>query len=167
MARADFGAMSCSIARTLDVIGDPWTPLILRDLHAGLRRFDELVEDLGISRNLLARRLDHLVARGVVERRRYRDHPPRDDYVLTEPGRDLGPVLMAIMAWGDRWVAPEAGPPARLRHSCGEVVVPVVACPACGEPMTAETVTALPGPGGRSGPGTRLVGAFLAGDAGT
>jgi DNA-binding HxlR family transcriptional regulator len=159
MARSDFGTMSCSMARALDVIGDPWTPLVLRDLYLGLTRFDELAADLGIARNLLVRRLDHLVDRGVVERRRYQVHPPRDDYRLTAAGRDIVPILMALTAWGNRWVGPTEGPPIRFRHSCGKVVEPAVTCPDCNEPFTLSSVTPLPGPGHRSASGTRLIGA--------
>jgi DNA-binding HxlR family transcriptional regulator len=159
VSRADFGGMHCSMARALDVIGDPWTPLVLRDLYLGLTRFEELAVDLGISRNLLTQRLEHLTAADVVERTRYQDRPPRHEYCLTEAGRDLIPVLMALTAWGDRWVAPDAGPPIRFRHRCGEIVSPVVACPACGGAIGLDTVTPLPGPGGRAAPGTELVGA--------
>jgi DNA-binding HxlR family transcriptional regulator len=159
MARGSFGTMHCSMARALDVIGDPWTPLVLRDLYLGLTRFDELAEDLGVARNLLARRLDHLVERGVIERRAYQDRPPRYDYRLAAAGREVMPILMALTAWGDRWVGPEAGPPIRFRHACGEVVEPAVVCPACHEPFTVPTVTPMPGPGHGSAPGTRLVGA--------
>jgi DNA-binding HxlR family transcriptional regulator len=159
VARANFGTMHCSMARALDVIGDPWTPLVLRDLYLGLTRFDELAVDLGLARNLLARRLDHLVERGVVERRAYQDHPPRYDYRLTASGREVVPILMALTAWGDRWVGPQEGPPIRFRHACGEIVEPAVTCPACREPFTLSTVTSLPGPGHKSADGTRLVGA--------
>jgi DNA-binding HxlR family transcriptional regulator len=160
MARADFGHMYCSIARSLDVIGDPWTPLVLRDLLIGLSRFDDLAEDLGISRNLLTRRLEHLTAAGVVERTAYQENPPRYDYRLTESGLDLVPVLLALVAWGDRWVAPDEGPPVRFRHDCGEVVTPIAACPACGGAMTAATVTPVPGPGAKVAPGTQITGAL-------
>ncbi len=163
MARSDFGDMHCSMARALDVVGDPWTPLVLRDLYLGLARFDEIASDLGISRNLLARRLDHLVAAGVVERHEYQRNPPRHDYALTESGRDLMPILMALTAWGDRWVGPEAGPPIRFRHRCGHVVDPVVTCPACGEAFTTDSVTPRPGPGGRAAPGTAIVGTRVVG----
>jgi DNA-binding HxlR family transcriptional regulator len=159
MARNDFRTMHCSMARALDVIGDPWTPLVLRDLYLGLTRFDELAADLGVARNLLARRLDHLVERGVVERHAYQDHPPRHDYALTASGREIIPILMALTAWGDRWVGPRAGPPIRFRHACGHVVVPVVTCPVCNEPFTLNTVTPLPGPGHGSAQGTRVIGA--------
>jgi DNA-binding HxlR family transcriptional regulator len=159
MARSDFGTMHCSMARALDVIGDPWTPLVLRDLYLGLTRFDELAEDLGVARNLLARRLDHLVERGVVERHAYQDHPPRHDYRLSASGREVVPILMALTAWGDRWFGPQAGPPIRFRHACGNIVEPAMTCPFCGEPFTLSTVTPSPGPGHKSADGTRLVGA--------
>jgi DNA-binding HxlR family transcriptional regulator len=159
MARGNFGTMHCSMARALDVIGDPWTPLVLRDLYLGLTRFDELAEDLGVARNLLARRLDHLAGGGVVERRPYQDHPPRYDYRLTASGRELVPILIALTAWGDRWVSPPAGPPIRFRHACGSIVEPAVTCPACRETFTLANVTPLPGPGHKSANGTRVVGA--------
>lgn len=162
MRQTSFSGMQCSMARSLEVIGDWWTPLILRDLYIGLSRFDELAEDLEISRNLLSTRLTALVDDGIVERRRYQEHPPRDEYALTEAGRDLVPVLMALTAWGDRWVAPAQGPPLRFRHqTCGEIFEPQVACSQCHEPITDDTVDTLPGPGGRAGPGTRLVAKLL------
>jgi len=157
VSRADFGTMYCSMARALDVIGDPWTPLVLRDLYLDINRFEELVTDLGISRNLLNTRLEHLVAAGVVERHRYQDNPPRHDYRLTTAGRDLIPVLMALTAWGDRWAPPPDGPPILFQHACGEIVTPTVTCPHCHDPITVDTVTAQPGPGGRAAPGTQLL----------
>ncbi|MFI6601001.1 winged helix-turn-helix transcriptional regulator [Nonomuraea sp. NPDC050536] len=152
-----FGEMHCSIAQTMGVIGEPWTPLILRDVFLGLRRFDDLAEDLGISRNLLTRRLDHLVATGVLERRPYQERPVRHEYVLTEAGRDIVPALMTLMAWGDRWSTPPGGPPALLVHSCGERFTPVVDCPHCGGEVTADTVRVIGGPGAAPGPGTMLL----------
>src|SRR3981189_3376004 len=104
MRQTSFSTMHCSMARSLEVVGDWWTPLILRDLYLGLKRFDELAEDLEISRNLLSPRLKALVDNGLAERRPYQQHPPRDEYALTESGRDLVPVLMGLTAWGDRWV---------------------------------------------------------------
>ena len=149
--------MHCSVARTLNLIGDPWTPLILRDLLAGLTRFDQIAEDLGISRNLLTQRLEHLMRGGVVVRTAYQQHPPRYDYALTMAGLDLAPVIMALVAWGDRWVTPEGGPPIVFEHDCGETITPVMMCPACGRPATAHSVRAHPGPGARVAPGTAVI----------
>jgi DNA-binding HxlR family transcriptional regulator len=152
--------MACSMARSLEVIGDWWSPLILRDLYLGLDRFDDLVTDLGISRNLLTQRLAALVEGGVVARERYSDRPPRDRYVLTDAGRDLVPVLMALTAWGDRWQTPEGGPPLRFEHrSCGHRFTPTVCCSACGEAVHADDVEVRGGPGRCVGPGTTLIAA--------
>jgi DNA-binding HxlR family transcriptional regulator len=154
----DFAAMHCSIARTLDVVGESWTPLLVRDLYLGVDRFDDLVRDLGISRALLARRLDRLAAHGVVERVAYQERPVRYRYRLSESGRALVPVVMAMMAWGDRWATPPGGPPMRLRHAgCGAETTPTVCCSACGEPLDADEVDVAPGPGAAAGPGTRVL----------
>jgi DNA-binding HxlR family transcriptional regulator len=162
--QTSFASMQCSIAQSLEVIGDWWTPLIIRDLYHGVERFDDLVEDLGISRNLLASRLAHLVEHGVIERRRYAEHPPRDNYVLTESGRSLMPVLMALSAWGDRWATPDGGPPLVYEHHrCGNRFTPTVSCDACGEPVRYGEFDTLPGPGGRAAPGTRLLAAIISG----
>jgi DNA-binding HxlR family transcriptional regulator len=162
MRRTSFADMQCSIARTLDRIGDWWTLLILRDIAVGLHRFDELVEDLGISRNLLTRRLSHLVDHGIVTREPYSRRPLRHRYVLTEAGWDLVPIGAAIAAWGDRWATPEGGPPVRFVHTtCGEPFTPQVSCSACGEAIDPHQVAYRAGPGGRAGPGTQLIGTLL------
>ncbi len=154
----DLAAMQCSIARAVDVVGESWTPLLVRDLYLGVDRFDDLVRDLGIPRALLARRLDRLVAVGVVERAPYQQRPVRHRYLLTDAGLALVPVLMAMMAWGDRWATPAGGPPMRLRHeSCGAQFTPVVCCSACGEPVEPGEVSVEPGPGAVAGPGTRVL----------
>lgn len=158
MRRTSFSRMQCSIARSLEVMGDWWTPLIVRDLYVGVRRFDELTTDLGISRNLLASRLASLEENGIVERHAYQERPPRYEYLLTQPGMELVPVLMALSAWGDRFAPTSGGPPVRYVHrSCGKTFVPRVACSECGETVHAAAVTVQPGPGGRSGPGTRVI----------
>jgi DNA-binding HxlR family transcriptional regulator len=158
MRQTSFAEMQCSLARTLEIIGDWWSPLVLRDLYLGLNRFDDLVNDLGISRNLLTGRLAELVDGGVVARERYQEHPPRDRYVLTEAGRDLVPVLLALTAWGDKWATPDGGPPMQFRHrDCGHRFIPTVTCSACGEPLTSDAVAPIPGPGGRIAPGTMLI----------
>ena len=145
MRQTSFSGMSCSMARSLEVIGDWWTPLIVRDLYLGLSRFDELANDLEISRNLLSTRLNALVEDGIVERRRYSEHPERFEYVLTEKGRDLQPVLLALLAWGDRYTA-ENGAPLELVHEDHAFhAVPV--CSECGEPLDTHNVHSRPGPG--------------------
>jgi DNA-binding HxlR family transcriptional regulator len=147
MQRTNFGEMACSIARTLDVIGEPWSPLVLRDVYAGFTRFEEIQADLGISRKVLTERLNHLVERGVLERRPY-DRRPRYEYVLTEKGAELVDLLMVMVAWGDKWLAGEAGPPVLYRHrACGKVSSVDLRCAQCGESMRATDVELLPGPG--------------------
>ncbi|MFJ2738334.1 winged helix-turn-helix transcriptional regulator [Streptomyces sp. NPDC087440] len=163
MTRTPLSSVACSIARATDLFGDAWTALIMRDVLLGIRRFDALAEDLGLSRKVLAARLARLVEEGVLTREQYRASPPREEYVATEKGRELYPVLLALMAWGDKWYADPAGPPARIRHdTCGRVTTPTLACDACHEPLTLSTTTQLPGPGGRIGPGTRLLGPLIA-----
>jgi len=164
MQRTSFADMTCSIARTLDVAGEWWSPLILRDVHLGITRFDELHRDLGISRKVLTERLERLVEQGVLERHAYSQHPLRYDYLLTEKGRELVDVLLAMVAWGDRWTAGELGPPVLLRHRrCGQLTHAEIRCAQCDEPLHAEEVEVEPGPGGSAGPGTRLVAERLAG----
>ena len=114
--------MACSIARGLAVAGEPWSPLVIRDVYVGITRFDDLQRDLGISKKVLAERLRHLVEQGMLERRPYSERPPRFEYVLTPMGQEFMDVLMALVAWGDRWTAGEAGPPVLYRHhACGQV----------------------------------------------
>jgi DNA-binding HxlR family transcriptional regulator len=163
MERTSFAEMRCSLARALEWIGDWWTPLILRDLFLGVKRFDALAEDLGVSRNLLTRRLKGLEENGMILRRAYQERPRRFEYVLTEAGRDLVPILIALTAWGDRWAQPEQGAPILFRHeACGCQFQPRLVCSACGKGFGADDVTAMPGPGGAALPGTRLVAALLA-----
>lgn len=150
MQRTQFGDMACSIARTLDVMGEPWTPLILRDIYVGIARFDQLQADLGISRKVLTERLKWLVENGVLCREEYSSRPPRYEYVLTEKGLDLVDVLMVMVRWGDSWLAGDDGPPVLHRHrSCGEVGHAELRCPRCGGSMGARDIDVLPGPGAR------------------
>jgi DNA-binding HxlR family transcriptional regulator len=139
--------MACSIARTLDVIGEPWSPLVLRDVYVGMSRFDQLQADLGISRKVLTERLNHLVEQGVLERRPY-DRRPRYEYHLTAKGAELVDLLMVMVGWGDKWLAGDAGPPTLYRHhACGQVSSVDLRCAHCSEPMHAGDVDVLPGPG--------------------
>ena len=124
MQRTSFAKMHCSLARGLDLIGDWWSPLIVRDLYLGLARFDELIENLGISRNLLTRRLKSLVRSGIVERKVYRRKPIRYGYALTEAGRDLVPAILALTAWGDRWARPKEGSPMLFVHQDMRTSIP-------------------------------------------
>jgi DNA-binding HxlR family transcriptional regulator len=162
MERTSFADMRCSMARALELIGDWWTPLILRDLFLGVTRFDALAQDLGLSRNLLTRRLKMLEETKIVERRAYQSNPPRYEYFLSESGRDLVPVLIALTAWGDRWAQPAEGAPVLFSHKrCGCVFQPRITCSACNMPISAENVSALPGPGGAPLPGTKIVASLL------
>lgn len=144
----EIGDVRCSVARTLSVVGDRWTLLILRDAFVGVRRFDAFQKSLGLTRHLLADRLKKLVEHGILERRRYQERPERHEYRLTDKGIDLYPVLIAIVGWGDRWMAGDEGPPLVYRHrGCGRVARPELHCPACGDPVGARDITPLPGPG--------------------
>src|SRR6185369_2673631 len=98
MQRTSLADFHCSVARTVDVLGEWWTPLIVRDAFYGRTRFEEFQNSLGIARNVLAARLDRLVATGIMARRTYQEHPPRDEYVLTDQGRDFFPVIAALLA---------------------------------------------------------------------
>jgi DNA-binding HxlR family transcriptional regulator len=148
MQRTQFGEMACSIARTMDVVGEPWSPLILRNIYIGIIRFDQLQQSLGMSRKVLAERLRWLTETGVLERREYSTRPPRHEYVLTAKGLELFEVLMVMVAWGDKWLAGPAGPPALYRHhACGQVSHVELHCSECGLPMRATDIDVLPGPG--------------------
>lgn len=141
MLRTDFSAMSCSIARTHSVLGEAWVPLILRDLLVGIRRFDALLEDLGVSRKVLSERLAQLAELEIVERREYTSRPPRHEYALTPKGIELCGALLVMAAWGDRWMAGPEGPPATFTHrACGKETTFAVQCSACGDAMTADEV---------------------------
>jgi DNA-binding HxlR family transcriptional regulator len=134
-------ASECSIARTLDVIGDRWSLLILRDGFYGVRRFEDFQHDLGVARNVLADRLAKLVDRGVFERRLYAERPPRYEYRLTPKGRDLLPVLLTMMRWGDDWAGEGAQPPVKLIHvGCGHATHAVLDCAECGQRLNLSNV---------------------------
>ncbi len=145
MPRTDFDQLDCSIARTVAVLGQPWTPLILRDLFIGITRFDQLREHLGVSRKVLTERLAHLVSSEIVIRQSYCDRPPRFDYLLTDRGWELCDLLLAITAWGDRWLTGVDGPPAELRHTpCGAPTTARLTCSHCRAPLHAADVQVTP-----------------------
>jgi DNA-binding HxlR family transcriptional regulator len=138
---------NCSIARSLELIGERWTILIVRDAFLGIRRFADFQRSLGLSRGILSERLDRLVEADILERRRYQERPPRDEYRLTDKGRDLWPVTIALVKWGDRYYA-ENGPPRLFLHrECGGEVTQRLTCSKCGAELTVGDVEARPGPG--------------------
>jgi DNA-binding HxlR family transcriptional regulator len=145
--RKSFEDMPCSVAQCLEVVGEWWSMLVIRDAFVGVRRFDDFQARLGIARNTLAQRLAKLVDAGVLAKRAYQDNPPRYDYLLTDKGRDLWPVLTAMRQWGDRHEAPN-GPPVRVVHrGCGKGTDFVFSCSCCGEPVGARDVQIERGPG--------------------
>jgi len=136
MRRTRFDEWPCPIARTTDLIGDWWTPLVLREAFTGRRRFEEFQEALGIPRAVLAARLDRLVTEGLLERRQYEDHPPRSEYRLTPKGLAFWDVLAAMWRWGDDWLFPEEQPPLQLvDRATGAEIRPCVVDEATGEPL--------------------------------
>ena len=141
---------ACSVARTLKVLGDQWTYLVLREIFFGVYRFDRLRTNLGIARNILTHRLRRLQQSGVLDRRRYMERPERFEYRLTDKGRDLYGSVLALMSWGDEWLDAGKGRPLILTHQdCGQDFRPKVACSACGDAIHARDVIFKPGPGAR------------------
>ena len=134
MKWSEIGEQRCSIARTLSVIGDRWTLLVIREAFSRTRRFDDFQRLTQAPRPILSDRLRRLVDDGILERRSYGNHPDRFEYRLTEKGIDLYPVLVSLMRWGDEWMPDADGPPVVLRHKqCGHEIHPELACPECGE----------------------------------
>jgi len=147
MEHKSFADMDCSVAQCLEVIGERWSLLIVRDLFLGVTRFEDFQRRLGVARNILADRLSSLVEAGVVVRVPYSEHPPRYDYRLSEKGRDLWPVITTMRQWGDRYAAPQ-GPPLTLVHGwCGEPTTAVLVCDHCGEPLSHRDVKVEVKPG--------------------
>ncbi len=148
MKWSDLAETRCSVARSVAVIGDRWTLMILRDAFLGVRRFEDFERRLGISRSIIAERLKRLTDEGVLRREAYQDRPVRYEYRLTDKGLALHPVLMAIVHWGDAFYAGEAGPPLLHRHkACGCDFEPVQTCSACGGQVSARDVEVRAGPG--------------------
>lgn len=143
-----FAEFNCSVAQPLAFLGERWSLLILRDLFLGRRRFEEFQESLGLASNVLSQRLATLVEEGIVERRRYSEHPERFEYRLTEKGRDLQPVLLALLAWGDRYTAGPEGPALETVHDdCGHAFRMTPTCSHCGGEVHTGNVHNRPGPG--------------------
>jgi DNA-binding HxlR family transcriptional regulator len=155
MLKRDYD-QTCSVARSLEVLGERWTLLVIRDVFYGKRRFAAIQEDLGVARNVLATRLARLVAEGILEKRPYQDRPIRYEYFLTEKGIDLWPVMITMMHWGDHWLATDEGPPVVIHHKeCGGEVDDRGYCERCGERLTARDAYAEGGPGLEAAPAPR------------
>lgn len=148
MRRTRFDTWPCSIARTVDLTGDWWTPLVMREAFYGARRFEEFQRQLGLSRNVLAQRLDRLVGEDMLQRVPYQQHPVRHEYRLTEKGRDFFTVLAAMIRWGDRWFSDPSGPPIQLHdRETGLPIEIAVVDVRTGRPIDIRQIVATPGPG--------------------
>jgi DNA-binding HxlR family transcriptional regulator len=147
MLGREYDTQVCSAARALEVVGERWTLLIVRDAFLGVRRFDDFRRGLGIARNVLQARLERLVEEGVFERRLYQERPPRHEYRLTGKGIDLWPVLVALLQWGDRHAYPDGSPMLLEHRDCGGAVDDRRECRRCGARLEARDVEARPGPG--------------------
>jgi DNA-binding HxlR family transcriptional regulator len=143
MRRKALGSMGCSIAKALDVVGDPWTLLILRDALVGVTRFADFSDRLGIPRATLTSRLDLLCESGVMQRESYQDNPPRSAYVLTDKGRALSPVVISLMQWGDQWLRDDAPPTSLVDADTGKPIDPVLVDRATGVPLEELAVAAV------------------------
>ena len=146
MQRKSFGKMSCPIACSLERVGEWWSMLVMRDALHGLRRFDEFQDSLGIAPNMLTKRLNALVEAGLLERRRYSEHPPRYEYVPTARGRDFRPVLVSLLAWGNRHFAPEGASVVLLDADTGAVADPILVDRGTGRPITETDHVTVAGP---------------------
>ena len=149
MQRKSFGTMQCPIARSLERVGEWWSILILRDAFHGLTRFDQFQKSLDIAPNMLTRRLNALVAAGLLERRRYNERPPRDEYILTDRGRDFRPVLWSLLAWGNKHFAPEGESVVLIHRDTGAPADPVLIDRVSGQPLTDSNFRSAPGPAAR------------------
>jgi DNA-binding HxlR family transcriptional regulator len=145
----------CSVARSLELIGDRWTLLIVRDALRGIRRFDDFRAQLGVAHNVLSDRLSRLTEAGVLERRRYQERPDRYEYHLTQQGRDLWPVVMSLLVWGDSYLAPDGPPKRALHRNCGGRLTPQLTCADCGAALGYGDVELKPGPGGQESVASR------------
>ncbi len=146
MQRTSFGHMQCPIARSLERVGEWWSILILRDAFHGLTRFDQFQKSLDIAPNILTRRLNALVASGLLERRRYSERPARYEYLLTARGRDFRPVLLSLLTWGNKHFAPEGPSVVIVDTKTGKPVDAVLIDRASGEPIAAPRFRTAPGP---------------------
>lgn len=142
---------TCSIARTLSVLGDRWTMMVVRNAFLGIRRFDDFQSNLGITRHVLSDRLKRLVEHDILKKTPYHDRQERFEYRLTDKGRDLYPILLTLAAWGDKWMDEGNGPPIVYFHTtCEHTFTPLLVCSECHEPVQARRVKPLVGSGFRA-----------------
>src|SRR5215472_15912273 len=146
MQRKSFGRMPCPIARSLERVGEWWSMLIMRDALHGFTRFEQFRDSLGIAPNILTRRLNALVEAGLLERRRYSEHPPRDEYLPTARGRDFRPVLIALLAWGNRHFTPEGKSVTIVDAQTGAEAEPIVVDRSTGRPIREPEFAWVSGP---------------------
>lgn len=149
MLPRDYAEINCSIARTLEIVGDRWTMLILRNALVGQTRFEKYLASLGVARNVLTNRLARLTSEGLLERRAYQQRPVRHEYLITDKGRELWPVLIALLAWGDRHHAPNGAPRVITHAGCGGQVHQHLICDSCGATVDPGAIDTRPGPGAR------------------
>lgn len=144
MRWSEIGEQACPVAKSLSVLGDRWTMLVLREAFWRVRRFEDFQARTGAPRPVLAERLKMLVDQGVLERRQYSERPARFEYRLTEKGVDLYPVVISLLEWGERWMTdPDEPPVVELHHrTCGHATHPQLACSECGDFLTARDVEA-------------------------
>src|SRR4051812_27634169 len=148
MLGRSYDSQTCSIAGALEVVGERWSLLVLRDAFLGVRRFDDFQRSLGIARNVLTARLARLVDEGVLERVAYQQRPERFEYRLTDKGLGLWPVLTGLVRWGDEDYAEAGGPPRIFEHrDCGGELTVRLTCAKCGAELSPRDVRVLPGPG--------------------
>ncbi|MGO9853850.1 MAG: winged helix-turn-helix transcriptional regulator [Acidimicrobiales bacterium] len=143
MLKRDYPSQYCPVASTLEVVGERWTLLIIRDVFLGIRRFDDLQRDLGVARNILQARLERLVEQGILVRRPYQERPPRHEYRLTEKGADLWPVLVALLQWGDRYGIDGERPMILEHRGCGGELDDRRRCTACGADVSVTEAVAI------------------------
>lgn len=148
MLKRDYERQTCSIARSLEIVGERWSLLILRSVLLGVHRFDDLLKELGITRSVLATRLQRLVDEDVLERVPYQERPPRHEYRATAKGRELWPVVLHLLRWGDAHYPEPTGAPRIIEHTrCGGQPDDHLLCDRCGEALTYFNTTTRPGPG--------------------
>jgi len=149
MLERTYDTQTCSIARALEIVGERWTPLILRDTTFSARHFEDLQHRLGIARNVLTERLQRLCDEGMLERRLYQERPDRYEYAATEKARELWPALCALINWGDKYYAPNGPPRLVLHRGCGGNVIAKLGCDSCRTDLTLKDIESRPGPGAK------------------